>query len=362
MHLDSPFSGLSVQDSEKMRASLRELFGSIMRDASLVCDAALISGDLFDQGFVSPDTVAAVKAALAAFGAPVFIAPGNHDPYNSASIWNAGVWPENVHVFSSTGLGRFDEEIAGEPVTVWGWAFTTPKLDDCPLPQGFTAVPDRINILCAHADTSNMISRYCPLPLSLLENSGCEYAALGHIHKAPEPVFAGNTIVSYSGFPQGRGWDEPGQGRVLYVEVERGRAKLRIHPTGFRRYSETDLDISGLCSDEEVAAALSASIPADIYPDTSLKVFLAGAVSPSYKPDGNAILSASVLPDGISVVFEDNTSPVYGADFLATDMTVRGELYRALVPRLSSDDPDERKLASDALRIGLLALDNKPFL
>ncbi|MCQ2427033.1 MAG: metallophosphoesterase [Clostridia bacterium] len=361
MHLDSPFSGLSVQESERMRQALRELFGSIMRDASLSCDAALISGDLFDQGFVSPDTVAYVKKVLGDFGSPVFIAPGNHDPYNTASVWNSGAWPDNVHLFTSSSLGRFDTEIEGQPVTVWGWAFTSPKLDDCPIPAGFTAEPDRINIICAHADTSSVISRYCPMPLSLIEGSGCEYTALGHIHKAPEPVYAGKTVVSYSGFPQGRGWDEPGQGRVLYVEVEKGRAKIRIHPTGFRRYSELDLDITGSGSDSETAEMLCAAIPDDIYPQTSLKVYLCGAVTPSYKPEPGKILDSAAVRDGIDIVFVDETSPVLGAEYLESDMSVRGELYRALLPRLSSEDRDERKLASDALRIGLLALDNKPF-
>ena len=64
MHLDSPFAGMSVQESEKKRAELRALFSSILSDAAEDgCDAALISGDLFDQGFTNPDTVAQIKEA-----------------------------------------------------------------------------------------------------------------------------------------------------------------------------------------------------------------------------------------------------------------------------------------------------------
>ena len=43
-------------------------------------------------------------------------------------------------------------------------------------------------------------------------------------------------------------------------------------------------------------------------------------------------------------------------------MTIKGELYRTLLPRLSSPDAEERALAADALRIGLLALDGRAFL
>ena len=44
------------------------------------------------------------------------------------------------------------------------------------------------------------------------------------------------------------------------------------------------------------------------------------------------------------------------ADELRRDPTVRGEFYRLLEPRLTSDDPEERATAAAALRAGLAAL------
>ena len=365
MHLDSPFAGMSVQESEKKRAELRALFSSILSDAAEDgCDAALISGDLFDQGFTNPDTVAQIKEAVAKFGRPVVIAPGNHDPYNPASVWTAGAWPENTRIFSSTAFSSFDLELRGTPVTVWGWAFTSSKLDDCPIPAGFRADAGggRVNVICAHGDTSSPISRYCPIPEPLITGSGCEYAALGHIHKAPEPKLLGRTLTAYSGFPQGRSWDEPGQGRVLYVDADAGRASIRIHPTGNHRYSEMTADVTGAASDEEVCGIVASSVAGDIYPSTSLRVTLTGAVPPSYRPDTAAVARSTDLPDGITLSVTDATSPVYGADYLMSDLTVRGELYRSLLPGLGSADPDIRRASADALRIGLLALDGKAFM
>ena len=43
-------------------------------------------------------------------------------------------------------------------------------------------------------------------------------------------------------------------------------------------------------------------------------------------------------------------------------MSVKGELYRTLLPELTSSDPDRRSIAAEALRIGLLALDGRPFM
>ena len=40
-------------------------------------------------------------------------------------------------------------------------------------------------------------------------------------------------------------------------------------------------------------------------------------------------------------------------------LTLRGAFYRAILPRLSSADPDTRAIAADALRMGLAALAGK---
>jgi hypothetical protein len=55
----------------------------------------------------------------------------------------------------------------------------------------------------------------------------------------------------------------------------------------------------------------------------------------------------------------DDTMPAIDGEYLARDTTLRGELYRTLLPKLSSEDGNERKLAARALRIGLAAIDGK---
>jgi hypothetical protein len=59
---------------------------------------------------------------------------------------------------------------------------------------------------------------------------------------------------------------------------------------------------------------------------------------------------------------EDSTSPVYDAELLKNDISLRGALYRRLLPALSSDDRRERAVAAEALRLGLSALDGKQLL
>ncbi len=362
MHLDSPFSGVEASAGERLRAELRSLFGEIMAFAADY-DAVLIAGDLFDCGYVSPDTVGAVRDALEAYGRPVVIAPGNHDPYVQGSVWTLGKWSDNVFIFSSPELSRFDIETGGGPVTVWGWAFTSDRMDSCPLNRGLSPAAGRLNLICAHGDMSSPISRYCPVTETALSLSGCDYAALGHIHKAPPFAVYGRTLASYCGFPEGRSWDEPGNGTVVSVTFEEGNPPtIEKIVTGHHRYEIMTADITGEDSDSGTAARLAAMAAG--LANTSVMFRLEGAVPPDYRPDTERIAAAvaeAARRGDVSVTVRDNTLPVLGAEYLGSDMTVRGEFYRSLLPGLSSADADERRLASEALRIGLLALENRPF-
>lgn len=359
MHLDSPFSGVSAQEGERLRNELRQLFCEIMQLASGF-DAVLIPGDLFDCGFVSPDTLVTVKEALGNCGRPVVISPGNHDPYKQGSVWTSGQWPENVMIFSDEHLNHFDFCVNDIPVTVWGWAFTSDRLDVLPLNEGLVPFKGRINLICGHGDISSPITKYCPVTPTSLAISGCEYAALGHIHKAPEPAVYGKTLAAYCGFPEGRSWDEPGQGSVLAVTVEEERIPaIEKIPTGHHRYEIISLDITGESTDESVIKSVSSVL--DEYINASVLIKLEGTVSPDYKPNLKKISENSCHQEGVAVKIEDNTIPVYGSEYLEKDMTVVGEFYRSLLPKLNSSDIRERTVAAEALRIGLLALEGRPF-
>lgn len=369
MHLDSPFSSVSVAVGEKLRAELRSVFKDIISSASDY-DAVLIAGDLFDHGYASPDTVNEVKDVLGSCGKPVVIAPGNHDPYTAGSIWKSVVWPENVRIFSSDTLSSFDFEAGGVPVTVWGWAFTSDRLDRCPLePDSIPSGNGRVNILCAHADTQSPISKYCPLPASLLASSGCVYAALGHVHNPPEPLVCGMTTAAYCGFPEGRSFDETGRGGVLSVTLTDGNAPLiEKIVTGRHEYRIIRADVTGVDGDADVCRRLCEICTAEKFTvSTSLRIVLEGSVPPDYVPGTDPVAAAmsAVFDESdipvTSVEIRDRTSPVYRADYLLDDLTIRGELYRTLLPSLSSSDPEERERAAYALRIGLLALDGKAY-
>ncbi len=356
LHLDSPFSGCDVKESDKRREECRASFASALKKAALDgCNIILIAGDLFDCGYVTAETVSRAFAAIADCGIPVVISPGNHDPYGKGSIYDRQERPGNLFVFSSPELSRFDFDDIG--LSVHGYAFTSDRMDASPLTHGIELHEKNVNVLLAHADIYSPLSKYAPISPLALEASGFDYAALGHVHKAEPPVKMGKTLVAYCGFPEGRGFDELGFGGALEVTLDNGTVSAERVILSDKRYMIEELDVTGATSNEEISSSLASLISSKGYgKETSLRVILEGAVSPSL----TVSLSPSASALGLALIeIENGTSPIYDAEFLESDITLRGALYRQLLPSLNSPDPHTKKVAAEALRIGLSALDGK---
>ncbi len=371
-HLDSPFSSLSAADparGEERRRALCRVFSRVMQLAAEEgCGAVLISGDVFDCSYICPDTVHEMSEAFSVFGGPVIVSPGNHDPYTEGSVWSSSraAFPENLYVFKSEELSYFDFPELG--LTVWGYAFTSGRMDRSPLSgKGSLERPGRVGVLCAHGDILSPISKYAPLTSRELTESRLALAALGHIHNPPSPAMYGQTLTAYCGFPEGRGFDEEGFGAVSLITIDGGRVTdLRRVSVGEHRYLSRTVDISGAASDAEATrAVINAACGTDRPADTTLRLALTGEVPVSYLPDTERIRSAAEGSEGFplySLEITDGTLPLMDGAALAEDMTVRGELYRTLLPMMQNGSSEERRTAADALRIGLRALDGRPFL
>jgi DNA repair exonuclease SbcCD nuclease subunit len=240
------------------------------------------------------------------------------------------------------------------------------RLDAAPLGTPLECPSDRINLICAHADTTSPISKYAPSPLSLFAASGCVYAALGHVHNPPEPAVSGLTLVAYCGCPEGRSFDELHFGGVLSVTVHDGNAlpTLERITVATHRYEILHVDVTGEDCDGAVLARMRAAVEDSGFgAETSLRIVLEGAVPTDFAPNTDSL--AAALSDEFalcSLNVKDSTLPVYSADELKNDLSIRGAFYRALLPKLESADADERATAADALRIGLLALDGRAFM
>lgn len=357
LHLDSPFSGLGAMQSEARREEQRELFRALICLAkNRRADFVLIAGDLFDSGFTTSSTVKFVSDTLATLDCPVIISPGNHDPYTERGPYASSL-PENVKLFTSEKLSSF--YFAESNVCIHGYAFTSERHEENPLAEGVTLDPTKINLLCAHTELDAPLSPYAPIDRKQLAAAGFDYAALGHVHNAPPPETLGKTLVGYSGCLEGRSFDELDFGSVIEVTIDGNKIRSEKIHIAKHRYMVETIDITGMQKDSDVIDRIRQRIAVKNYrEETALRVILTGALSPEYTPSVGFIVGE--IEGLYHFEIKDDTTPLLDFAELERDMSIRGEYYRELVSKMQTMNEEERRIAAEALRIGLCALSGKP--
>lgn len=372
LHLGAPFSGLPLRERERLRLAQTDSLRRAVEYANRAgVSLFLVAGDLFDSWEFPRETVDTVFSILASLDCPVVIAPGNHDPASQGSPYLTYALPENVFVFTSERLERFSFPESG--LDVYGYAFTEETLDRSPL-EGLDdnfALGDRTSILLLHGDLDSPLSRYGNIRSQDLMRSGADYIALGHVHNVADALLPfGTSLGAYAGFPFGRSFDERGFGSVRVLTLRRAEdgaspiAHAERVETAKHRFECHSLDLTGVESDDEAEEKIRILLAENgLSRETSLRLTLEGEVPPHYTPSVEALtarLSGDSVPSPLLLF--DRTLPVLGGDFLENDLTLRGELYRVLKPKMLSGTDEERADAALALRLGLRALDGRPIL
>ncbi|MBQ7500234.1 MAG: DNA repair exonuclease [Clostridia bacterium] len=361
VHLDSPFTLSDPKTAAERKKDLRRSFSDMIAYAGVnKIPLLLISGDLFESEYVTSDTLRTVIGRFETIPfCRIVISPGNHDPYTPDSVWANRRFPDNVHIFTSDKPQKISLDDLG--ADVYGYAFTSKYMETNPFAGIRPDDPGRINILCAHGDTSSPISKYCPVTKKDISDSGFDYIALGHIHIGTDGIKKlGDTYYAYCGALEGRDFSECGyKGAIEADIVKRGGiadVKGRVIRFSQRRYEWLKLNVTGACHTDEIVRAVSEAAKENgCGSDTHLRVTLTGEVSPGLEPDERAI--ADSVPEKYSFELRNETVPLFDRDLLEKDPTVRGAFFRLLLPMLRDGTPEERVRASLALRYGLNALD-----
>ena len=353
-HLDSAFGGLPVEKARERRRESREL---VDRLTDLVrtegAEVVLLAGDLFDGQRVFPETLERLKAALAAMGCPVFIAPGNHDPYSPHSPYAAPDWPENDHIFRSEAMESM--LLPDLDCVVHGAAFTSAERTASPL-AGFSVPRNhRTHLLCLHGDVGKPASQYAPLSREQLSACGAHYAALGHVHQCSGVQRDGGTLWAYPGCPEGRGFDELGDKGVLVGIVDPEETQLHFVPLCRRRYWILEANVTDVSPQEALEAVLPESALHDI-----CRVIFTGEL------DGPGLdltaLESACRDRCYALELRDHTRPARSLWDRAGEDTLRGLFLREMRSRYDAAPSEEaRGELAQAVRFGLAALDGRDF-
>jgi DNA repair exonuclease SbcCD nuclease subunit len=190
-------------------------------------DAFVVAGDLFEDNEVDDSVVRSAVSVFAAFAdVPVFILPGNHDPFiGPGSVWNRqsflGV-PNNVKVFR-----------AAESVEInGGYLLASPlQQKNSTLDPSFkivelaTKLPaERIQVGVTHgalAIPSKHEPNDFPIALNAASRAKLDFLAAGHWHNW---LLSDDGRLLMPGTPETDEFDQTDSGFVALVEVnERGK-------------------------------------------------------------------------------------------------------------------------------------------
>ena len=350
LHLDSAFRGLTGEKALQRRRESRVLLDAmaeLVRERNV--DAVLLSGDLFDGDAVYRETLEHLGRALGTMACPVFIAPGNHDPYHSRSPYRQVDWPDNVHLFADPHITYF--ELPEHNCVIYGAAFTDVCREDHIL-HGFTApAEDRLQIMCLHGDLNE--GPYGPVTEAEIAMSGLDYLALGHVHQYSGLQKAGSTYYAYPGCPEGRGFDELGEKGVLLIEAERGKVEAEFIPLCRRRYTIVTADVTGRDPREAAEEALR-----EVSGEDAVRLVFTGETG-EQGVDLEAIRTAFLLR---FFHFELRDETRVGEELWsrAGEDSLRGLFLASLHSQYEkADTEEEREKVAMAARFGLAAMDGR---
>jgi DNA repair exonuclease SbcCD nuclease subunit len=239
MGMKAEYASERAHDIREARLKAAENVLSVARKEGL--DFIIIAGDLFEDNAVEPVLVQKVSDLLSCSPCPIYIIPGNHDPFTPNSVYKRELWNQSgskVHVLNSE-----------EPIEA-GAAIIYP----CPLsekssrqdPTSWIPIEEnnRIRIGIAHGSLtiSKDISRDdFPIDPDAATKHGLDYLALGHWHSTSKyPTKDGIERTAYSGTHETTKFGEKDSGQVLVIEIAAKEAEPDIHniPTGTLQWEQ----------------------------------------------------------------------------------------------------------------------------
>jgi hypothetical protein len=122
-----------------------------------------------------------------------------------------------------------------------------------------------------------------------------------------------------------------------------------------RVYALEKINVTGALESADILRRVSETAEKLGYGErTLLRLVITGEVAPRVRIPTESI--RAIFADLFDLEIVDETVPLFDCDYLAGDLSIRGALFRELLPKLRSEDERERAVASKALRYGLAAL------
>lgn len=359
LHFDTPFKDLPGDLGQIRRLELRECFSKIV-DLAIKekIEILLMAGDLFDNLTVEKNTLTFIQREIQRLGnIKIFIAAGNHDPYNEKSFYKMIEWGKNVHIFKE----NIEEiNIPELNVVVYGASFKdkyirTSQLKDFSIPSNNS---DKINLMVLHGTISSVQEgeEYNPLTLDSIAKSKVDYLALGHIHGFSGINRVHNTYYAYSGCPEGRGFDELGEKGVILGEVGKHYVDLKFIPLSKRKYFVEEVDITECFTIEDIKTNIIKCIDKKDSLENLYKIVLKGELNEEIKVS-EKLLERMLKANFFFIKVEDRTSLKVNKEKLKNEFSLKGVFCSKILDeiKMCSNDSEKEDLEL-AFKIGMQSL------
>jgi len=361
LHLGMPFTGSRLPSTvgRIRRQELWETFDRIIKIAKQEkVHLLLISGDLFEYDYCSMSDIKRINDRFAQIpGTRVFIAPGNHDPAVSDSLYNTCRWQPNVHVFRESRVSAV--KLEDYNTVVWGLGWDKARIRE-PLLEGFEADAGAVNILAVHCDVVPVgsASDYLPVYSHQLAGCGVNYAALGHIHKGGRINKSGGTEAVYCGSPEPLDFTEEGRHGIYMGTVGTNFCDVKFIETAKRRFVTERITLDPSSTQDTILEEINKHIQT-AGRDNLFKFLLEGSVDPGFEPDTEYLRNAF---ETFYTEIKNNTLPGYDLDSIREEgkHSITGVFAAQLLGRIKREtDPTEKEILERALYIGLDALNGR---
>jgi len=217
-------------------------------------DAVLCAGDLFDEPLPQPEWWEQVALRLQKRNwknRPVFLLPGNHDPFIAESVWAADhkfrrMLPDWVHVVDRA---DFEFTLPNDAVL-----YAVPCTSKAGQGDPTGSIPkravgdERIRIGMVHGSTFDMKDRLTNFPIAVdaAVTCGLDYLAIGDTHGFRYvPPDRRHPPTIYPGAPEATAFDEKDPGSVAVVFVNRRRLAT-VTPERVARWTWEEMTVTTL--------------------------------------------------------------------------------------------------------------------
>lgn len=333
MHLGTDFAYLDKERSAVRKNEIRLSFYSQIEKAyNKGVRVFLLSGDIFDSTVASKeDTDMLCNVFMRFSDCNFFVCFGNHDYLDSDKYsLLCEQFGENVYIFNhDIGVYEFDE------YRVYGISFCD-AFQENSLLDGFVAQNDeKINIMVIHGDIVKG-SKYNPILTPMIEESGLDYLALGHVHMYSGVNKLKNTYYCYPGTHEGKGFDELGDKGGVYLEIEKGSVSYEFMPGCVRKHIELHINAGNT---ESAPILINKIISQMDDPKNLYKIIIEGEISRDLIINPESI--AKTLEEyAFFVKVYDQTELMINPDDYLEENSLLGGFVREVKKKLDDESQD----------------------